>query len=34
LKTVKIDYLGLLKITGKLKVAIDRTEWKARESVD
>jgi len=28
LKTVEIDYLGLLKIKGKLKVAIDRTEWK------
>ncbi len=28
LKTVKIDYLGLLKISGKVKVAIDRTEWK------
>ena len=28
LKTVEIDYLGLLKIEGKLKVAIDRTEWK------
>jgi len=27
-KTVKIDYLGLLKMSGKLKVAIDRTEWK------
>ena len=28
LKPVKIDSLGLLKISGKLKVAIDRTEWK------
>ncbi len=28
LRRVKIDYLGLLKISGKLKVAIDRTEWK------
>jgi len=28
LRRVKIDYLGLLKIEGKLKVAIDRTEWK------
>ncbi len=28
MKTVEIDYLGLLKITGKLKIAIDRTEWK------
>ncbi len=28
LKTVKIDYPGLLKMSGKLKVAIDRTEWK------
>jgi hypothetical protein len=27
-RRVKIDYLGLLKISGKLKVAIDRTEWK------
>jgi hypothetical protein len=27
-RAVKIDYLGLLKIEGKLKVAIDRTEWK------
>ena len=27
-RTVKIDSLGLLKISGKLKVAIDRTEWK------
>lgn len=28
LKTVKIDYLGLLKMSGKLQIAIDRTEWK------
>ncbi len=28
LRRVKIDYLGVLKISGKLKVAIDRTEWK------
>ncbi len=28
LKPVKIDYLRLLKMSGKLKVAIDRTEWK------
>lgn len=28
LKPVKIDSLGLLKVSGKLKVAIDRTEWK------
>ncbi len=25
---VKIDYLGLMKIKGKVKLAIDRTEWK------
>ncbi|MBA3695041.1 MAG: IS4 family transposase [Acidobacteria bacterium] len=28
LRTVEIDSLGLLKMSGKLKVAIDRTEWK------
>jgi len=28
LRTVKIDYLGLLKMSGRLKVVIDRTEWK------
>ena len=28
LKPVEIDYLGLLKMSGKLQIAIDRTEWK------
>jgi len=28
LKTIRIDYPGLLKMSGKLQVAIDRTEWK------
>jgi len=30
-KKVEIDYFGLMKISGKVTIAIDRTEWKFGE---